>query len=521
MRGRRVADPRSPYARRTTPASSSSSAAESPNRLLGLISPASKMITGAAKMISTVFFPDTPPTSSEDDSDDDDIYSQGDVISDQNGARSEANTCAQENLQLNIRKNEVKLAIERLIMEVTFSRAECDKLVKIIESRVVEFPATNVPDLCNSAIMEARKWVQEKKTESFSQFDKNQGDFSSKLFMQSNVTEEEQGSPVLMAKSYMKSRPPWASPIAGHIGFQLTSPTGMHPSKEDTHALSSPKDLKRGSPAIDSGISPDGSKRVRFRAAEDTAQSVSADDNSQRFDGTSVEAEIRDVELGDGIPLSNSVPMSEPVKQSAIGDHDQDFRDAQTTLEGDPMDSSAVITNSKATEGFKLASQSISNGLPQVNGTDELSSQTRGMQVTETESFDDSPSQEDHAKPQEINGSRDLSSASSSSGRENTDSFMRPNKGQEQNMTKSSDGKVEGSCELLSEASVEIPTNEEISNIASGTRNSSSRFSKEKLQAETPSISSPNTRKRSSARIEKLAAKQTGTYGRRGRGRGK
>lgn len=71
---------------------------------------------------------------------------------------------------------------------IYFIRAECDKLVKIIETRVVEFPTTNVPDLCNSAIMEARKWVQEKKTESYSQFDKNHGDISSKLFMQSNVS---------------------------------------------------------------------------------------------------------------------------------------------------------------------------------------------------------------------------------------------------------------------------------------------------------------------------------------------
>lgn len=519
MRGRQR-ESRSPYSRVTTPASTSTSSPDDEipsvnnnnnnnNRLLGLISPASKMITGAAKMISTVFFPDSPASeTSEDDSDDDDddISSQGDDISDQKGPGSEV----KEDSQLNVQKNDVKLAIEHLLSKVTFTRDECDKLVKIIESRVVEFPAPNISDRCNSAIMEARKWVEEKKTESYSKFDKDQ------------VTEEELGSPVLMAKSYMKSRPPWASPTASLIGFKSTSPTEMYPSKEDTHALSSSKDLKRSSLAIDMGNTLDGSKRVRFRAAEDTAHPLSPHDNSQTFDGASIEAEIGNVEMGEMIHHADSMPNTEPVKQSAIGDHDQDFEDAQTNLEGGLTDSSAVITNSKLTEGIKSGPQSISNGPPQVNGTNEHSSQPRGMHVMEPDSFDDPFSQEDQENPKEMNGvGNSLSSASSLSGRENTEAFTRPSKDQEKDMIKSRDVNPEGSCELLSEASVEIPDNdEEISNIPSGSRNSTSRFSKEVTQVESPSISSPNTRKRTSARIEKLAAKKAG-YTRRGRSRGK
>lgn len=48
------------------------------------------------------------------------------------------------------------------------------------------------------------------------------------------VNEGELGSPVDMAKSYMQTRPPWASPSANHIECGSPSPTGIQLFKEET-----------------------------------------------------------------------------------------------------------------------------------------------------------------------------------------------------------------------------------------------------------------------------------------------
>ncbi|KAL5699176.1 hypothetical protein ACHQM5_030116 [Ranunculus cassubicifolius] len=464
MRGRRVPDVRSPYAR--PPANQT---AGSPNRLLGLISPASRMITGAAKMISTVFFPDSPQTSSSEDEsdDDDDIASEEDGRLNQNGAISEADTHTEENLQLNISKKEIKLAIEHLVVQETFSSAECNRLVKIIESRVVDLPAITSQ---SAAVMEARKWLEEKKMESNSQLDKNQGTFGSNPYMLTNITDGEQGSPVIMAKSYMKSRPPWASPTIGQFGFK-TSPIGMSTSVEEAHSLSSSKDLKRNSHAIDSLT--DGSKRVRFKSADHTAQPLPVHDDPHKDLGapTTVADDVF-LDSHDGPPDQSADMVSSEVRQ--------------TTSEVNP------------------ARQSDSNDLPRVNGTNELgmgsSQRHQHFAPLETNSFDESR-KADGGKQREItanNGSR-----------VNT---------------------MEGSCELLSEASIDDipsnPSNEEISNVASGSLNSSSRQAAAK---ETQSISSPGAKRRVTAargvekEKEKPAAvvKKVGRYARRGRGRGK
>lgn len=48
------------------------------------------------------------------------------------------------------------------------------------------------------------------------------------------VTEVEVGSPVDMARSYMRGLPPWASPSANHIEFKSLSPIGIRLYKEET-----------------------------------------------------------------------------------------------------------------------------------------------------------------------------------------------------------------------------------------------------------------------------------------------
>lgn len=48
------------------------------------------------------------------------------------------------------------------------------------------------------------------------------------------ATDDELGSPVDMAKSYMQRRPPWASPSIKHIEFTSPSPVKIQPFGEET-----------------------------------------------------------------------------------------------------------------------------------------------------------------------------------------------------------------------------------------------------------------------------------------------
>jgi hypothetical protein len=48
------------------------------------------------------------------------------------------------------------------------------------------------------------------------------------------VTEDQVGSPVDMAKLYMRARPPWASPSAKHVEFKSPSPIGIQLFEEET-----------------------------------------------------------------------------------------------------------------------------------------------------------------------------------------------------------------------------------------------------------------------------------------------
>ncbi|CAK9149836.1 unnamed protein product [Ilex paraguariensis] len=100
--------------------------------------------------------------------------------------------------QLTVWKSETKRVIEELLMQETFSREECDRLIKIVNSRVVDSSTmkggqgrrpselrsvtagkvgvtnisyTDAPDLCSNAVMEAKKWFKEKKVGSNSKPD--------------------------------------------------------------------------------------------------------------------------------------------------------------------------------------------------------------------------------------------------------------------------------------------------------------------------------------------------------------
>ncbi|OVA00933.1 hypothetical protein BVC80_9081g101 [Macleaya cordata] len=676
LRGRRIAAVTSPYARPNSPPSPSSSSPppsppESPNWLLGLVVPATrKIVNGAGKLVSTVFGSNDSPSSSESDTassydddgndDNDDNTSEGSDSLNLNGTTSDANKYLETEPQAIVQKSEAKLEIERLLMQETFSRDECNRLTKIIQSRVVESHTSNeggdvgqyeLPDADrtiastiaapgalqsdtekrksysfldsgfhslsprplayhHTAIMEAKKWLEEKKSESCSKLEYGHRTFTSSPFLLPNATEGEVGSPVVLAKTYMKARPPWASPSSSHVEFQTPSPIAMHLVKEETpytigaHSLSSSKLLKRSSLADGSWNILAESRRVRFKSEEDTFQpnssihnESSALDLEHKDSHTSSRDGKQDLDVihdSDSLPATRSIDSSVdlPAKiptnggftvNGALGNEtpsfvpamivsnqNQDLEDPRLT-EGEGCttfvtnelpdfvslqedDQSAELVKSEPnvmpSDAVKPALQSEVNPTG-VDGSREVrvqqdtqlgepvqiknSSQLNQFSgLMETESIDDSrPPGGNHQPQNEINGSRERVTANgfpSSASRcaSNGTAGLNVQSGTGPGHEASSESKLgtgipveEETCELLSEASVEIPINdEETDSVASEPQTSSSRHSKDLLLAQTQ----PSSRKLStSRRAEKQQqGKKIGRYSRRGgKGRGK
>ncbi|XP_010914177.1 uncharacterized protein [Elaeis guineensis] len=234
LRGRPAAPPASPYARPKkqlpSPASASLASSQSPRWIQGLIS-------GAGKLISTVFRSEDSSCSSSsgyssdgeislssDDKEDVDASSKHLHRLNQGGNRPNSARDCMEGSQAVVSRSESKLVIEQLLMQETFTRDECNRLTKIIQSRVIEAPFTGVveggthkgtsdratssataflgawqslnqnllesiqysasklnafspgysaiqactPDLRDTAVMEAKKWLEEKRLASSS-----------------------------------------------------------------------------------------------------------------------------------------------------------------------------------------------------------------------------------------------------------------------------------------------------------------------------------------------------------------
>ncbi|XP_020582628.1 protein KAKU4-like isoform X2 [Phalaenopsis equestris] len=185
-----------------------------------------------------------------------------------------------------IPKSETKLVIEQLLMQETFTRDECNKLVEIIQSRV---PYTNsieigegtqnaapnlnhdrnlygisnfssrslspfsprfytqeavFSDLRNKAVMEAKKWFEEKKLSPSSTYDQSYGTSISNTLMNQIPLEEDVGSPIEMAKSYMQSLPPWRSPSFSTNGL-MTTPSRLSSAGNFGSHLISTSELKK------------------------------------------------------------------------------------------------------------------------------------------------------------------------------------------------------------------------------------------------------------------------------------
>ncbi|KAE9586999.1 hypothetical protein Lal_00004674 [Lupinus albus] len=245
-----------------------------------VISPTRFVASGAGKILSTVLDLDSSPTSSSD--------------TDSAAQEEEVDTFDDEDATGNDKN---KHFIEQLVMQETFSREECDRLIEIVRSRVVDSHANDVvedkglgdmpnriigsdtasPDLCSAAVMEAKKWLQEKKLGLNSKLDLDYGSHSLSLATLPQALKDE-GSPVDLAKSYMRTLPPWSSPSLDHI--KPLTPAGIQLFKEEEPHLfgwnsSSSSKLKKGSSATRKSWSiQDEIRRVRSRATEEMLRTL-------------------------------------------------------------------------------------------------------------------------------------------------------------------------------------------------------------------------------------------------------
>jgi hypothetical protein len=184
--------------------------------------PASVIASGAGKFISSVVFSDSSSSSEEDEDSSSDIDGDEDVEKNNPDFTEEDLLSAQ---QPSIQRLSSKRVIEQLLLQETFAREEGDRLIDIIKARVVDHPSVpsaietshddygltsdvNVGEMSNTAVMEARKWLEEKKSGSSSKY---------------KATEDGAGSPVDVAKSYMRARLPWGSPAANNLDFRSPS----------------------------------------------------------------------------------------------------------------------------------------------------------------------------------------------------------------------------------------------------------------------------------------------------------
>ncbi|KAG8066513.1 hypothetical protein GUJ93_ZPchr0004g40018 [Zizania palustris] len=225
----------------------------------------SSLVSGARRVITSVLFssPEEPAAGEDDeDGEEDEIEANHGTI---------------------VSYNESKLAIEEMVMKETFSRDECDKMVKLIQSRVtdsvfpeayeygtpkeipikkavigndftgawrslsrnrncsesVQFssigsgsfspgsPLHASPELCNAAVIEAKKWLEEKR-QGLDSKPEDHEPCTLNMDVLNSGFESDMGCPVDLAKSYMQSLPPWQSPFLGSQKFKTPPSAGVH-----------------------------------------------------------------------------------------------------------------------------------------------------------------------------------------------------------------------------------------------------------------------------------------------------
>ncbi|XP_023887986.1 protein KAKU4 [Quercus suber] len=574
VRPRRAAGARTPYERPRL----ANPDPENPNWLSRLIySPTRTIATGAGKLLTNVFFPESSSSESEsssasssaDDSssehnienDDSDISTRrtNKLIQKKDGS-SEMIKHFRKEPQTAVGKSETKCVIEQLLMQETFSREECDRLIMIVKSRVVDCPTTehaedggpdiDTPHLCSTAVMEAKKWLKEKKLTN-SKLELDHGTCTSNSLMPLLVTEDQVGSPADMAKSYMRARPPWASPTAKHVELKPPSPIGMQLFAEETpysiggNSASSSK-LKRESLATGSWNIQEEIRRVRSKATEEmlrTLPSSKIDWSALTLGHKSSPNSLAAEKLED-VSLTQDGPQKEALLHNPaiiISEQNQDLEATRIT-EGKEVDlglldgMEGILSYGEriqSLEVVKTVSPSDTGAgnvdeLKDTIVTNELHNSIVGGTLPDSALHEENflTSKEVAGKASAFAGDVFPSSGSSLIAGLDTEQVPMP-VNEEDNCISSSHDKVatgaplEETCEFLSEASMEVPTNiNENDAIANDSQNSSSMRYEELSQDLSQPVSKNDMVDKTSAVVEKQQGNKMSRYNRRGRSRG-
>ncbi|XP_039055046.1 protein KAKU4-like [Hibiscus syriacus] len=263
-----------------------------------LFSPTRAIVSGATRVLSSVFGLESSSSSSSSSSERDSTSDDTGGTNDGQDVWSQGhNNIEHGEAQPFAGKIETKRLIEQLLFQESFSREECDKLTNIIKSRVVDSPVTrgmglqrlnetadredvNNHDLCGTAVIEAKKWLEEK-SGSNSKSELHHGTSAQKFLTLAHSIEGEAGSPVDIAKTYMRTRPPWASPALNDIEFRSPRLFGVPLFKGETpysiggKHLSSSK-LKRDYPTTGSWNIQEETRKVRSKATEEMLRTLSS-----------------------------------------------------------------------------------------------------------------------------------------------------------------------------------------------------------------------------------------------------
>ncbi|KAL8521648.1 hypothetical protein ACS0TY_011971 [Phlomoides rotata] len=531
-----------PYDRPQQPAPPPST--KNPNWFTGIVVPSARALaSGAGKIFSSIFSESESESSSSEDEDfasDDDINNDNAYKIPYNGVNTsnEENTTAmmqygQESQLMWTR--ETKKIIEQLIMKETFSREECDRLIRLLNSRVMDWsmeagektfvvgsPGKTVDHGdTDKAIQEAKKWFQEKKLGPNSVTELAQGESNLNSTVLEHV-ESGVGSPVDLARSYMKDRPPWTSP-GRNVELRTPLTATMKLFKEGTSYSvghdSTSTSKKRNSLASGSWNIHEELRRVRSRATEDMLRSPSTRTDPSLFRvaqtrGESAEAGENVFSMGQRMTELASLRLSKPVDAGvsndpalAAFDSRLDGKSSETVLS---KPAASVSGNNEILEAAMEDVECPASKLIHPSSPNHAEEQHADPHLGKVNG---SPA----AEVTEFGGNKSTNGLSSSLvglvvevavGKNYEQRDAENDKADTSNEKLTDTTNVEGNCELLSEVYMEVPVVSET--VASGSQNSLG-------EEVSHDIAQPSPK----AKAGKQQGRRPSKYNRKSRGRGK
>ncbi|XP_073131865.1 protein KAKU4 isoform X2 [Henckelia pumila] len=447
---------------------------KSPSWFSGRVLPSARAIaSGAGKILASVLYSESSSSEEDEDEDSDGLDNDEDAYDGVNATQE---------------RIETKRIIEQLILQETFSREECDRLTELLKSRVIDWSMeaekrfsahpgkmtdNEVGEMYNEAVLEAKKWFQAKKMGPSSLANTDEG----MLHLNASGTEHVNSavdSPLDVARSYMRDRPPWASPTKQ---IELSTPLTARREliKEGTSysvghdSLSSSK--KRNSVASGSWNIQEELRRVRAKATEDMLRAPSSRTDPSLFAIATSRQEGMEKKTIE--PDSSRKTHQIGVLMDAGVSSDPALAALESRQDGkasEALSSKPAILSSGNNEDSKVGQ--IDGEIftfkppqqPASSNFEELHAVSHGPPENEATQIGGTPG---------INGFS-LSQTSLSAGGITSQNHEQDNE-DSRNTSKGKSlkaGNVDGKCELSTEAYVEIPIVTETASIASGSQNS-------------------------------------------------